>query len=385
MKKTALLLTGLLALLGAPLVLALMVAAVATPAAAGQLALLPCAEALPATGTWRPPFQQAYTVSARGFGTQFHPIHRQWRPHDGQDLASQPGPGPVVAISAGRVKAATTLGGYGNVVDVEHAGGVLSRYAHLASITVTPGQLVGIGAQLGVEGSTGTSTGNHLHLEIHVAGTPVDPVAFLLERGAPLSGAALAPTPAQAASTQVSGPMNERGLGFALPLPGEPRRDSLRNPPAPIPQTIKNLYVAAGDAYRIPWTLLAGIGMAETTHGANKGTSTAGAQGLMQFLPATWAVMGVDGDGDGRADPHNDADAVHSAARYLVASDVTRGADGARKALWSYNHADWYVNDVLSYAQAYGGGTMPGDPTSCGTGKGEGDSNLAPLTLIAQN
>ena len=95
----------------------------------------------------------------------------------------------------------------------------------------------------------------------------------------------------------------------------------------------------------------------------------------MQFLPATWASYGVDGSGDGRADIHNDADSAMSAANYLTASGVTSGgAEGVRRALFAYNHADWYVNDVLSYAQAYGGGIIPGDPSDCGpTGAGDPD------------
>ena len=108
--------------------------------------------------------------------------------------------------------------------------------------------------------------------------------------------------------------------------------------------------------------------MEETGHGRNNRTSSAGAQGLMQFMPATWRSMGVDGDGDGRADIHNDADSVHSAANYLTKSGVTTGAAGVRRALFAYNHVDWYVNDVLYYAARYGGGTVPGDPNDCGAG-----------------
>ena len=64
--------------------------------------------------------------------------------------------------------------------------------------------------------------------------------------------------------------------------------------------------------------MLAGVGMAETNHGRLNATSSAGARGLMQFLPSTWTSMGVDGDGDGRADISNDADSVFSAAHYLT-------------------------------------------------------------------
>ena len=98
----------------------------------------------------------------------------------------------------------------------------------------------------------------------------------------------------------------------------------------------------------------------------------------MQFTPATWATYGVDGDGDGRADIRNNADSAMSAANYLTASGVTAGQDGVRRAIYAYNHADWYVNDVLYYAAAYGGGTVPGDPSDCGPG-GTGNPDLPPI------
>jgi membrane-bound lytic murein transglycosylase B len=87
--------------------------------------------------------------------------------------------------------------------------------------------------------------------------------------------------------------------------------------------------------------------MEETSHGRNNHTSSAGAQGLMQFMPGTWASMDVDGDSDGRADIHNDADSIYSAAHYLTESGVRAAAAGVRRALFAYNHLDWYVNDVL--------------------------------------
>ncbi|NLE79185.1 MAG: transglycosylase SLT domain-containing protein, partial [Rhodococcus sp.] len=99
----------------------------------------------------------------------------------------------------------------------------------------------------------------------------------------------------------------------------------------------------------------------------------------MQFMPATFTQYGTDGDGDDRADIHNNADSIFSAANYLTASGVTAGEDGVRRALFAYNRADWYVNDVLYYAHAYGGGTVLGDPTDCGPG-GVGDPTKPTLT-----
>lgn len=136
-----------------------------------------------------------------------------------------------------------------------------------------------------------------------------------------------------------------------LPAPGEPRKDSLRNPPLPIPADMQRLYQQAGQQYGLPWELLAGVGMIETGHGANRNTSSAGARGPMQFMPGTWGGFGVDGDSDGVKDVLNPADAVPGAANYLKAS----GAPGDyRRALFAYNRASWYVNDVLWYAQQYG-------------------------------
>ncbi|HEY3408187.1 MAG TPA: bifunctional lytic transglycosylase/C40 family peptidase, partial [Propionicimonas sp.] len=175
----------------------------------------------------------------------------------------------------------------------------------------------------------------------------------------------------------------EAGVGFELPRWGSPRYQSLRSHAQTIPTHIKALYVAAGGRYQVPWQLLAGIGMAETRHGRNNQTSSAGAQGLMQFMPRTFAGYGVDGNGDGRRDIHNDADSIFSAANYLTASGVTRGTTGVIRALWAYNHSVSYRNDVLFYAWAYAGhGTIvvAGDHEDCGHGPGDGNPNLPPLT-----
>ncbi|WP_295701592.1 lytic murein transglycosylase [Lapillicoccus sp.] len=177
--------------------------------------------------------------------------------------------------------------------------------------------------------------------------------------------------------------VGEGGIGFPLPPPGVPRHNSLRNPPLPIPPAIRTDYVAAAARYALPWTLLAGIGMEETGHGRTTATSSAGAQGLMQFMPATWAVMGVDGNGDGRADITNPADSAMSAANYLTQEGATSSPNGVRRAIFAYNHADWYVNDILFYAAAYGGGTVLGGGTDCGLtarGPGVGNPQLPPLT-----
>src|SRR3954468_3526884 len=115
------------------------------------------------------------------------------------------------------------------------------------------------------------------------------------------------------------------------------------------------LWQRAGSTYRIPWQVLASINKIESNFGQNMGPSSAGAVGWMQFMPSTWLRWGVDADGDGVADPWNATDAVYAAARYLAASggqtDISRG-------VFSYNHADWYVQEVLDLARVYGSGTI---------------------------
>ncbi|MEO3784543.1 lytic transglycosylase domain-containing protein [Actinocorallia sp. B10E7] len=100
----------------------------------------------------------------------------------------------------------------------------------------------------------------------------------------------------------------------------------------------------------LSWTVLAAIGQVESGHGRDVGPSSAGALGPMQFMPATWKSYGVDGDGDGRADIMNPFDAIPAAARYLCAAGAQRDL---YKAVYAYNHADWYVQKVLSLADAY--------------------------------
>jgi len=314
-------------------------------------------------------------------GRRFHPIYKKWRLHTGQDLASLPSAGPVIAAAAGTVISAHREPVYGKIVSLRHGNGVVTRYGHLASIDpkIIPRARVAIGQRIGIEGSTGTSTGLHLHFQVEVNGAPVNPVRFMADHGAPLDGKAVAPSRKAPTSLRLSGDVQEGGVGFPIPRPGTPRQASLHNPPLPIPPKIKKLYVAAAARYKIPWTLLAGIGMEETGHGRNNHTSSAGAQGLMQFMPGTWATMGVDGDHDGRADIHNDADSIHSAANYLTKSGVSQGAAGVRKALFACNPIHWYVNDVLFYAARYGGGTVLSDPNDCGSAKSS-SRNLPSLT-----
>jgi hypothetical protein len=116
---------------------------------------------------------------------------------------------------------------------------------------------------------------------------------------------------------------------------------------------LRGIWQAAGSSYGIPWEVLAAINKVETDFGRNLGPSSAGAVGWMQFMPSTWARWGMDANGDGIADPDNPTDAIFSAARYLAACGGQMDIAGA---VYCYNHASWYVNDVLSLAAQYGQG-----------------------------
>ena len=101
----------------------------------------------------------------------------------------------------------------------------------------------------------------------------------------------------------------------------------------------------------IPWQILAAISKVESGFGANMGPSSAGAVGYCQFLPGTWAAYGVDGDGDGIADPYNYRDCIPAMGRYLMANGAP--AD-MRRAIFAYNHSSSYVELVLAVAAGYG-------------------------------
>jgi murein DD-endopeptidase MepM/ murein hydrolase activator NlpD len=113
------------------------------------------------------------------------------------------------------------------------------------------------------------------------------------------------------------------------------------------------LWQRDGSLYGVPWQVLAAINKVESNFGRNMGPSSAGAIGWMQFMPSTWERWGVDANGDGVADPWSPDDAIAAAARYLAASG---GATDIRRAVFSYNHADWYVQEVLQMAQLFGNG-----------------------------
>jgi murein DD-endopeptidase MepM/ murein hydrolase activator NlpD len=127
-----------------------------------------------------PPLSPLVGAAARssGFGARAHPISGQQHFHNGVDYAAPSGT-PVRAILDAEVVFAGPKGGYGNLVELRHAGGTTTLYAHLDSIDVQVGDRIARGSLLGSVGSTGQSTGPHLHFEVRQGDKPIDPEAFL--------------------------------------------------------------------------------------------------------------------------------------------------------------------------------------------------------------
>lgn len=114
----------------------------------------------------------------------------------------------------------------------------------------------------------------------------------------------------------------------------------------------KELYEEAAEEYGFgdDWYVLAAVGEVESDHGQNMGPSSAGALGPMQFMPSTWDSYGLDANDDGKANIMDPEDAIPSAARYLKAGGAP---DDWYEALYTYNHAGWYVEKVLKVAEGY--------------------------------
>jgi membrane-bound lytic murein transglycosylase B len=132
-----------------------------------------------------------------------------------------------------------------------------------------------------------------------------------------------------------------------------------------VPADYLDLYTrAAATCPGLSWAMLAAIGSVESDHGrlsapgVVSGANPAGAMGPMQFLEGTWTAYGADGNGDGVRDVYNPADAVFGAANYLCrngAGQLSRLVGS----VWDYNHANWYVAEVLDRAARYGAGDDP--------------------------
>ena len=225
------------------------------------------------------------------------------------------------------------------------SGGNYFSYMHLNKFLVRPGQRVRRGQVIGLSGIANGVP--HLHF----ASTPINPETIVKGAAAPGGSEAV-----------VDVETLHRKFGMPKDLP--------------------EIYIAAAQKYglgvRGP-SILAAINKVETDFGRlATATSSAGAVGWMQFMPSTWAAYGVDGNGDGKKDPVNKWDAIFAAANYLKAS----GAPGDwRKAIFAYNHANWYVEDVLELAAKYFPYLQPGSVTGGGADCGGGGVPTGPANV----
>ncbi len=130
----------------------------------------------PSSATWITPTEGRLTSP---FGMRLHPVLKYYRMHNGIDLAAPQGT-PIYATRAGKVtKTAYQAGGAGNYVSINHLDGFSSIYMHMTNYVVTQGQNVSAGQLIGYVGSTGISTGPHLHFGVSYAGTYVNPLAYI--------------------------------------------------------------------------------------------------------------------------------------------------------------------------------------------------------------
>ena len=191
-----------------------------------------------------------------------------------------------------------------------------------------------------------------------------------MRRLAPVLAAALSLAAVPAASGQL--PATPRSLPSST-VPNAPGSIRIPSPISRAParpevrsyEQLVTLWKQAGRGYGVPWQVLGAINKIESGYGQNMGPSSAGAVGWMQFLPSTWMRWGMDADGDGVASPWDPEDAVFAAARYLAAAGARESIE---RAIFAYNHAEWYVDDVLALAATLGDAPFTAGPPTFAAG-----------------
>lgn len=130
---------------------------------------------------WLNPYGKTKYIITSGFGNREHPVTGEWTSHSGWDLCSIKGTNsPIYATAKGTVIHASEYGGYGNCVIIDNGKDIVTLYGHLNSILVSQGTKIKAGQLIGLEGSTGVSTGSHLHFEVRKGGIAVDGAKYLI-------------------------------------------------------------------------------------------------------------------------------------------------------------------------------------------------------------
>ena len=125
-----------------------------------------------------PPLEAQSVRTTSEFGVRGDPFHGGRRSHNGIDIAAPMG-SPVFATGDGWVTYGNWKGSYGYLVTIQHPSGHETRFAHLSRVLVAPGQAIRKGTVIGLVGSTGRSTGPHLHYEVRYRGAPLNPRNFM--------------------------------------------------------------------------------------------------------------------------------------------------------------------------------------------------------------
>lgn len=126
----------------------------------------------------RMPLAEEYPYLSSSYGWRRNPVTGRMSMHEGLDFAAPPGT-PILAASGGVVVESDYHSAYGNMVEIDHGDGIITRYAHARKLLVKPGDLISPGQIVAEVGSTGRSTGPHLHFEVRMAGQALDPKLFL--------------------------------------------------------------------------------------------------------------------------------------------------------------------------------------------------------------
>lgn len=322
------------------------------------------------------PFQGQATLT-QGFGpTSFsaEPAYDGYSHfHTGLDFGVPTGT-PIDAAGAGKVVAAGwDSTGYGNRVIIDHGNGRLTLYGHLDKITVAAGDQVGAGQRIGLSGSTGNSTGPHLHFGLQVNGQWVDPTSYL--GGSPVSALSQALNGGGLTAAGIGTPLSLSGgipVGVVM-LPSTGLANSATASMAgALPATtgpladpsISGMITQAAQASGVPSSLVAAVVQTESG-GNSQAVSPAGAKGLMQLMDGTASTFGV----TNAFDPQQN---LNAGAQYLK-SLLERYQGNEQLAVAAYNagpgavdhyggvppfpETQHYVQKVLSLQQQYSGST----------------------------
>jgi len=304
------------------------------------------------------PVPSSHTVTSP-FGMRFHPVLKTYKMHTGIDIAANTGD-EIVAAADGIVRAAGSYGGYGNTVIIDHNDGISTLYAHCLMVLVRSGQAVKQGQKIALVGSTGISTGPHLHFEVRINGTPVNPLGDI---NVPAGSVVMNDNIDRKLilETGIAFMKGDQNLEWLL---GTNASREYAAKPGKIPEDLLPVFKEAGKEYGIPWYVLAAIAFRESSFNPNEigpylPELKTRAVGMMQFLQSTFDEYAVDGNNNGIKSPFEPEDAVFTAARYLAANrDVylRKGFnedEALRYAVWHYNHAWWYVDQVMATGEKY--------------------------------